>query len=108
MRVSRNASVTAISIAAVVVAGTPVTAQESLRPLVYVSGLTSPVAFVQDPTNPAVQFVVEQGGRIRVVQSGTVQATDFLDLRGVISSGGERGLLGMALCASLMARAVGV
>jgi glucose/arabinose dehydrogenase len=97
MRVVRNASATAISIAAVVLAATPVTAQESLRPLVYVSGLASPVAFVQDPTNPAVQFVVEQGGRIRVVQSGTVQATDFLDLRGVISSGGERGLLGMAL-----------
>lgn len=70
---------------------------QTLQSRVYVRGLSSPVAFVQDPTNPALQFVVEQGGRIRVVQSGTVLATDFLDLRGAISSGGERGLLGMAL-----------
>jgi len=74
----------------------PVNAQTSLRSRVYASGLTSPVGFVQDPTNSAVQFVVEQGGRIRVIQSGIVLGTDFLDLRGVISSGGERGLLGLA------------
>ncbi len=86
----------AIAISAAVVTGKRLTAQGSLHALVYVSGLASPVAFVQDPTNPAVQFIVEQGGRIRVVQSGTLQSTDFLDLRGAISSGGERGLLGMA------------
>jgi glucose/arabinose dehydrogenase len=74
----------------------PVNAQTSLRSRVYASGLNSPVAFVQDPTNTAVQFVVEQGGRIRVIQSGIVLGTDFLDLRGAISSGGERGLLGLA------------
>ena len=72
---------------------------QSPRFRVYASGLTSPVAFVQDPTNSSVQFVVEQAGRIRVVQSGVVQPTDFLDLRDptVILSGGERGLLGMAI-----------
>src|SRR4051812_38235888 len=69
---------------------------QALHSRVYASGLSSPVAFVQDPTNSTVQFVVEQAGRIRVVQSGVVQPTDFLDLRAVISSGGERGLLGMA------------
>jgi glucose/arabinose dehydrogenase len=71
-------------------------AQTALQSRVYARGLSSPVAFVQDPTNAAVQFVVEQAGRIRVVQSGTVLATDFLDLRGAIAAGGERGLLGMA------------
>jgi glucose/arabinose dehydrogenase len=70
---------------------------QALHSRVYASGLSSPVAFVQDPTNSTVQFVVEQAGRIRVVQSGIVQPTDFLDLRGAISSGGERGLLGMAI-----------
>ena len=34
----------------------------------YASGFTSPVAFVQDPPDRSVQFVVEQGGRIRVVR----------------------------------------
>jgi glucose/arabinose dehydrogenase len=76
--------------------GQLVRAQTSVKSRVYVTGLSSPVAFVQDPTNNAVHFVVEQGGRIRVVQSGVVQPADFLDLRGQISSGGERGLLGLA------------
>jgi len=84
-------------LAATVVAGPQLEAQSGLQARVYVTGLSSPVAFVQDPTNPAIQFVVEQGGRIRVVQSGTLQPSDFLDLRGSISSGGERGLLGMAM-----------
>ena len=62
----------------------------------YASGFTAPVAFVQDPTDRDVQFVVEQGGRIRVVRGGSLLPADFLDLRGQISSGGERGLLGLA------------
>ena len=68
-----------------------------LRTRVYASGFASPVLFLQDPADRAVQFVVEQGGRIRVVRDGAVLPTDFLDLRGAISSGGERGLLGMAI-----------
>jgi glucose/arabinose dehydrogenase len=86
----------AVALAAML-SGVPLQAQSALQARVYVSGLSSPVAFVQDPTNPTLQFVVEQGGRIRVVQSGALAATDFLDLRGSISSGGERGLLGMAM-----------
>ncbi len=73
-----------------------VCAQTPLRTAVYVSGLTAPVAFVQDPSNPSVQFVVEQGGRIRVVRNGVLLGTDFLDLRGAVNAGGERGLLGLA------------
>ncbi len=42
-------------------------------------------------------FVVEQGGRIRIVRDGTVDQTPFLDISDRISAGGERGLLGMAL-----------
>ena len=67
-----------------------------LRATVFVSGLSLPVAFVQDPSNPAIQFVVEQGGRIRVIHNGAIQPTDFLDLSASISTGGERGLLGLA------------
>ena len=61
-----------------------------------VSGLSSPVAVVQDPTQPGVQFIVEQGGRIRVVRDGQLEAVDFLDLTTPVLSGGERGLLGLA------------
>jgi glucose/arabinose dehydrogenase len=84
------------SVVAVMAPPFPVDAQVPLRTRVYASGFTTPVAFVQDPVRPAVQYVVEQGGRIRVVQSGAVLSTDFLDLSLAISSGGERGLLGMA------------
>ena len=41
-------------------------------------------------------FVVEQGGRIRIVRDGALVATPFLDIASAISSGGERGLLGLA------------
>ena len=71
--------------------------QPELRLRVYATGFTSPIAFVQDPTDPAVQFVAEQGGRIRAVRSGTVLSPDFLNLTGSIRSGGEQGLLGMAI-----------
>src|SRR5262245_12452524 len=67
-----------------------------LRARVQASGFTTPLAFVQDPLDRNVQFVVQQDGRIRVIRSGAVLATDFLDVRGQVVSGGEQGLLGMA------------
>ena len=63
---------------------------------VHASGFTQPLAFVQDPADAAVQFVVEQRGRIRVVRNGAVEAADFLDLTASVRAGGEQGLLGMA------------
>jgi glucose/arabinose dehydrogenase len=41
-------------------------------------------------------FVVEQTGRIRIISDGSLLAIPFLDLRSAVSSGGERGLLGLA------------
>jgi glucose/arabinose dehydrogenase len=73
---------------------TPVVAQ--VRGQNYVSGLTQPLGFVQDPSAAGVQFAVEQGGVIRVIQNGSLLPTPFLDLSGAIATGGERGLLGLA------------
>ena len=42
-------------------------------------------------------FVVQRGGLVRVVVAGVVQTEPFLDLTGIAISGGERGLLSMAL-----------
>ena len=67
-----------------------------LRSRVQASGFANPVAFVQDPVDRNIQFVLQQNGRIRVVRSGTLLAADFLDVGGSIVSGGEQGLLGMA------------
>ena len=74
----------------------PSEAQSSLRTRQYVAGLSAPVAMIQDPADPALQFVVEQGGRIRAIRNGTLQPVDFLDLRSVVRSAGEQGLLGLA------------
>jgi glucose/arabinose dehydrogenase len=85
----------ALSIAAaLLLSAAPAAAQ--LRSSVYVSGLSSPVAFVQDPSNPAVQYIAELGGLIRVVQNGSILPTPLVNLSTQISTGGERGLLGLA------------
>jgi glucose/arabinose dehydrogenase len=81
--------------AAALLFSTTVSAQ--LRSETVITGLSQPVAFVQDPADASVQFVVQQTGRIRVIQNGVLQTTPFLDLSASITAGGEQGLLGMAL-----------
>ena len=61
-----------------------------LHSSVHASGFTAPLAFIQDPADRAVQFVVQQNGHIRVVRSGVVLPGDFLDVSSVISAGGDR------------------
>jgi glucose/arabinose dehydrogenase len=73
-----------------------IASQSGLRASVHASGFSSPVAIVQDPLSRSVQFVVQQAGRIRVVQDGSVLAPDFLNLSPEIACCGERGLLGLA------------
>jgi len=71
-------------------------AAAQLRTRVHASGFTQPIAIVQDPADAAVQFVVEQRGRVRVVRDGILQSVDFLDITAAVRSGGEQGLLGLA------------
>ncbi|HEY3044233.1 MAG TPA: PQQ-dependent sugar dehydrogenase [Vicinamibacterales bacterium] len=80
----------------IIVCGLLADLHAQLRARVHASGFTTPVAFVQDPTNRAVQFVVQQNGHIRVVRDGVVLPADFLDLSRDVLAGGERGLLGLA------------
>lgn len=70
--------------------------QAQLRLREHASGVTSPLAFVPDPLDRDVQFVVQQNGRIRVVRAGVVLGTDFLDVSASVVAGGEQGLLGLA------------
>ena len=84
----------AFVILAFLAAAVEATAQISAR--VHASGFSSPVAVVQDPLDRTLQYVVEQGGRIRIVRSGAVVASDFLNLTSFVRTGGEQGLLGLA------------
>ena len=83
-------------LSAITLAAVPAVASAQLLTEVYATGFNQPVAFVQDPTNRSVFFVVEQAGRIRVVRDRAVLPQDFLDLGGAVACCGERGLLGMA------------
>jgi glucose/arabinose dehydrogenase len=62
----------------------------------FVRGLAEPLYVASTPTEPNRIYVVEQPGRIRVVQSGRLLAQPFLDIRSLVKSGGEQGLLSMA------------
>ena len=60
-----------------------------------VSGLDSPVYVTQPAGDPRL-FVVEQTGRIVIVQDGKLLPTPFADLSKLVTAGGEQGLLGLA------------
>ena len=56
----------------------------------------SPVFVTAPPGDRRRVFVVEQGGRVRVMVGGRLRAKPFLDIRGQVTAGGEQGLLGLA------------
>ena len=59
-------------------------------------GLSSPVFITHSGDSNGRLFIVEQTGRIRVIRKGVLRSAPFLDLGSKISTGGERGLLGLA------------
>ncbi|MEQ1680272.1 MAG: PQQ-dependent sugar dehydrogenase [Nitrospira sp.] len=68
----------------------------SLKLHTVANNLSSPVFLTSPPGDQTRLFVVEQGGTIRVLDRATGSAlSTFLTLTG-ITSGGERGLLGLA------------
>ncbi len=60
------------------------------------SGLTNPVFVTNAHDGSNRLFIVEQPGRIDVLQPGQVLPTVFLDISSKLVSGGEQGLLGLA------------
>ncbi len=73
---------------------TAVAAGVALTPVV--SGLDRPVRVVNAGDGSGRLFVVEQGGRIRVIKAGVLLSTPFLSLTDKVATGGEQGLLGLA------------
>jgi len=59
------------------------------------SGLDQPV-YLTAPANDPRLFIVEQPGRIRIVENGRLLDKPFLDIVSKVGSGGERGLLSVA------------
>ena len=67
-----------------------------LRVDTIATGLTYPVLAISPVGDSSRLFVVEQGGRIRIVKNGVLLTRPFLDISTQIVSGGEQGLLGLA------------
>jgi glucose/arabinose dehydrogenase len=62
----------------------------------FVSGLAAPVGMEVSNDGSGRLFVLEQGGRIRIIQNGALVGAPFLDITSKVESGGEKGLLGLA------------
>lgn len=61
----------------------------------FAAGFSSPVGIAHAGDDRL--FIVQQGGQIRILNTdGTIDPTPFLNVSSIISSGGERGLLGLA------------
>ena len=91
----------ALIVSAIVVAGSEpgleTGGEEAPVRLVEVaSGLQSPTFVAVSPGEPDRLYVVEQPGRIRVVEDGVLVEAPFLDIVDQVKSGGEQGLLSVA------------
>jgi glucose/arabinose dehydrogenase len=70
--------------------------QLRLRLQVVASGLDAPLALAAPRNEPNRMYVAEQAGRVRVIVNGRLRAAPFLDIRKLVTAGGEQGLLGLA------------
>ncbi len=67
--------------------------QVTLQP--FLSGLSSPILLTNAHDGSNRLFIVQQGGKIMVLQPGSSTPTLFLDITANVVSGGEQGLLGL-------------
>src|SRR5262245_10901346 len=75
---------------------TRIAAPEAVQLQSIITGLSSPVYVTNAHDGTNRLFILEQAGRIRVVQPDASTSTVFLDIVSKVLSGGERGLLGLA------------
>jgi glucose/arabinose dehydrogenase len=97
------AAVMALAAAVMALAAAPGAPQPSasagsigLYNLEKVADFRGPVYADDNGVNANLLFVVEQGGRIRVVKGGDKKQKPFLDIRDQVESAGEQGLLSVA------------
>ena len=72
------------------------TEQAQFKPRVIARGFDQPVYVTAAKGDTGRLYVVEQGGKIHVLDGAKRRATPFLDIRKLLTVGGEQGLLGLA------------
>jgi len=85
---------TPVATAPAVVTAPPAAPGATLRLIPVATGLANPTHITHAGDDRLV--IVEQPGRIRIVQQGALLGTPFLDLTPLVRSGGEQGLLSVA------------
>ena len=90
----RNALTTMTAAALLSLAGAA--SAQDVTTEVFLAGLSEPTALVHAPGDYGRVFITEKRGVIRVVRDGQLLRDPFLDIDPLISSFGERGLLGIA------------
>lgn len=70
--------------------------QAQFAPRAVARGFAQPVFVTGAKGEPGRLYVVEQGGTIQVLQNGRRRAKPLLDIRRLVTAGGEQGLLGLA------------
>lgn len=76
--------------------GGPPPTGDTLQLISVATGVPAPVYLSAPPGDVNRLFVVDQPGRILVVQNGTLLQTPFLDITNRVLYGGEEGLLSVA------------
>ena len=94
--IPRSLGVAALAAVIAAACGGAAPAQTGLRLERVVGGLDSPLGLTAPRSEPERLYIVEQPGTIRVFENGRVRPTPFLDIRNLVRSGGEQGLLGLA------------
>ena len=67
-----------------------------IRLVSFMGGLSSPLFLTNAGDSSGLVYIVQQGGQIIVADGAGHRRGTFLDIQGRITSGGERGLLGLA------------
>jgi len=97
---SQSRSPTSSSVPAPTAVATPSLDPVDVRLVPVVEGLVAPVGLVADPVLPERSYVLEQDGRILVLDGGQLAPRPFLDVRSsmveLTPDYDERGLLGLA------------
>lgn len=71
-------------------------AKRSGLALKRIGDFNEPTYVTGAPGYPRLLFVVEQGGVVKLLRGGRRLGRPFLDIRGLVAAGGERGLLSIA------------
>src|SRR4051794_10744822 len=84
-----------IMLMAVVLVALPAAAQGKVK-LHKLASFSSPTFVTGAAGFPKLEFVTEQGGRVRVLRGSHKVGHAFLDIRSQVQTGGEDGLLSIA------------